>query len=117
MYGLPGYALDGIFCIVIGWLLKSIEFFPNKRIPLIVLPAGAVVNWLLAAPRQPDIVPRVYVTTNLVIGLAIAAIAWLAHDQFLKQIEDKIPLLGKLLSKTGDVVTPPAPTPPEPPKP
>lgn len=116
LYGLPGYALAAIACLVMGWACKISKWFPNPRIPLIVLPFGSLMNYLLAMPRTPDQPLRLYIMQHIVIGALIGALSWLLHDQVLRHIEDKIPLLGNLL-KTDDVVTPPAPTPPEPPKP
>lgn len=104
-YGLPGYALAGIGCLVIGWVFKISEWFPNNRIPLLVVPSGALLNWILAAPRVPEQPLRLYVATNVVIGLAIGALSWLLHDQLLRQFEERIPFLGRML-KSGSTTQP-----------
>lgn len=110
LYGLPGYALAGIACLLVGWGCKVSQWFPNARIPLVMMPAGALFNWLLALPRLADQPLRLYIAQHVIIGALIGALAWLLHDQILKNIEDKIPLLGRLLSKNGGT-TPPATTP------
>lgn len=112
LYGLPGYALAGIACLLVGYGCKISEWFPNRRIPLIMMPAGALFNWLLALPRVPEQPVRLYIAQNVIIGALIGALAWLVHDQLLKQIEEKIPFLGRLLSKANGT-TPPAPTTPD----
>lgn len=101
LYGLPGYALALIACLLVGYGCKISEWFPNKRIPLVMMPAGSFFNWLLALPKTPEQPLRLYIAQHIIIGALIGAIAWLVHDQLLKNIEEKIPLLGSLLKTNG----------------
>lgn len=59
-------------CFMVGWLLKNVwAGFPNKYIPLVLLPVGLVgVLWLNAWAITPE---------NIMAGLCSAAVAVYAH--------------------------------------
>lgn len=65
-------------CWMLGWLLKHVwENFPNRFIPLVLLPVAIVgVLWLNAWAVTPD---------NVLAGICSAAVAVYAH-QAVKQI-------------------------------
>ena len=61
------------FCFIVGWLTKNIwEGFPNKFIPLLLLPLGVVgVLWLNAWAVTPE---------TIMAGISSAALAVYAHQ-------------------------------------
>ncbi len=69
-------------CFLVGWLLKNVwEAFPNKYIPLVVLPVGVIgVLWLDAWALTPQ---------NVMTGLCSAALAVYLHQIGKHLITDK----------------------------
>lgn len=69
-------------CFLTGWLLKNVwETFPNKYIPLVVLPIGIVgVLWQNAWAVTPE---------NVMTGLCSAALAVYLHQIGKHLIADK----------------------------
>lgn len=67
-------------CWMVGWLLKHVwEGFPNRFIPLVLLPIGIVgVLWLNAWAVTPE---------NVLAGICSTAVAVYAH-QAVKQIAE-----------------------------
>ena len=70
-------------CWMVGWLLKHVwENFPNRFIPLVLLPVAIVgVLWLNAWAVTPE---------NVLAGICSAAVAVYAH-QTVKQITEQEP--------------------------
>lgn len=88
LYGLPAGALVIVGCVVLGYVLRFWKGFPNQAIPVAVILFGGVVFPVIADANN-DLTLRVWLVRNLLIGLAIGFIAWIAHNKFLKPIEDK----------------------------
>lgn len=87
--GAPVGVLIFMACIVLGYVLKIIKLFPNEKIPAAVV-IFAVVLFMFAAPEKKDLVLRIWLVKNFCIGMAIGLLAWLAHNQVLKRIEEKM---------------------------
>ena len=62
-----------VACFLVGWLLKNVwEGFPNKFIPLVLLPLAIVgVLWLNGWAVTPE---------NIMAGISSAALAVYAHQ-------------------------------------
>lgn len=62
-----------VACFLVGWLLKNVwEGFPNKYIPLVILPIAIVgVLWLNGWAITPE---------NVMAGISSAALAVYAHQ-------------------------------------
>lgn len=69
-------------CVLLGWLLKNVwENFPNKYIPLALLPVAIIgVLWLNAWEVTPG---------NLMAGLSSAALAVYMHQNIKQLFADK----------------------------
>lgn len=69
-------------CFLFGWLLKNVwEGFPNKYIPLVLLPIALVgVLWLNGWAITPE---------NIMAGICSAALAVYAHSTGKHLIENK----------------------------
>lgn len=102
-------------CIVVGYLLRFIHRFPNDAIPVVVILFGSVVFMFLADKCPANVLARVWHAKNLIVGLILGFVAWIAHNQVLSRVEDwvatKVPGLNSLLGKQP----PTPPTPPSPP--
>ena len=75
--------------IIIGYLPRMVPMFPNKWIPIVCLVLGPVIYCLLN-PHPSSESARVFYTHSIVVGLFLAVAAWLVHDKWISQIEDKI---------------------------
>lgn len=84
LYGLPGYALVFLTCVVFGYLVKAGRWLPNHQIPLLIFLWGTIWNLLLADTREPGSSLRLWLARNLILGFLIAGLAWLAHNRWLK---------------------------------
>ena len=80
-----------LFAIAIGYILKSAQFFPNRIIPAIVVPATAFIFTLiqfslhiLAAGAHP----WEHVPLNFTLGFIYGTAAWILHAQLLKRFLD-----------------------------
>ena len=113
LYGLPGYALVALSCIVLGYVLRALRFFPNQGIPLACVLWAMVLNPLLANGRTAADSPRVWLLKNILIGMIVGFLAWILHKLILRRFEDKIAGLAKFL---GDEADPAAAAPPSAPK-
>ncbi len=102
LYGLPGYALVLLTCIIVGYIMKIMKWFPNEKIPAVVIAWGIVFNLLSADTRDASVPVRLYIVKNLLIGMIIGFIAWLIHNRWLSRIENSIPLLKNFLPSTGN---------------
>ena len=85
LWGLPGYALVYLSCIVFGYMAKASRLVPdNDKIPLLIFLWGTVWNLLLADTRAPGASLRLWIARNLILGFIIAGLAWATHYQWLK---------------------------------
>jgi hypothetical protein len=89
------------FLIALGSVLKALEFFPNRMIPIAVLVAGGVANAFLGdvgsvAPsqRHPE---AVLAMQGVLLGFG----AWGLHAFILRRFEKFIPFLA---GKSGDTI-------------
>ena len=102
-------------CIIISYAFRYWPQFPNKWIPVVCILIGPVVFCILN-PRAAGITGPVFYTHSIVGGLAIGLLAWLIHDKWISQIEDKIvinhPQAAKILTSTADDGTKTFPKPP-----
>lgn len=97
LYGLPGYVLVFLLCLVAGFVLKRSRWFPNDGIPLTVICLGGLVNSLIADPKADTLPLRIWVVKNVVVGLIIGFAAWQAHAQ-----RRKIPGLKRFFPESSD---------------
>ena len=88
--------------IVFGSVLKSIEVWPNRFIPIAVLAVGAILNAIIGEPgsvaptqRHPEVVLALQ-------GLLLGFAAWALHAFLLRRLERYIPFLA---GKSGDTIT------------
>jgi hypothetical protein len=106
LYGLPSSLLVGITCIIFGYALRLAKNFPNNGIPLACILWGMTFTPLISdIPAHTSF--RVWLGRNILLGAIIGAGAWLAHKWLLKRVEDRVPLLGSMLShvdKSGQAV-------------
>jgi hypothetical protein len=81
----PSGVLVMAFAIAIGYVCKVVSFFPNNRIPLVVVSSCSVAFPLLTYCAETDAsdIPR-----NFIIGFVLGFIAWLFHAQILKRFVD-----------------------------
>lgn len=105
--GLPAAALTVGVCVVVGYVLRFIQKFPNEAIPVVVILLGGVFYPLIADANN-DWPLRVWIVRNAGIGLVFGLIAWLFHNQVLARIESKLPAIARML----EVETPPEAPPP-----
>lgn len=99
LYGLPGHFLVGLTCILFGYTLRCIRQFPNDAIPLVCILWGMLFHPLVAESPAPDASMRLWLVRNILIGLVIGAGAWVLHRYVIKTFEEKIPILGRLLTE------------------
>lgn len=90
LYGLPGYACVLVFCVILGYILKSSKRFPNDGIPLVLFLAGMIFNSLIADPLADSLSLRVWLVKNAVIGGIIGGMAWVAHYQWIKRFKSRM---------------------------
>ena len=88
---LPAGVLVALFSIAIGYVLKSGAFFPNNRIPVVVVAIASVVFPILemcAYAQKGDYDLWLWVPKNVVVGAIIGFLAWAFHAQILKRFVD-----------------------------
>lgn len=102
----PEYLTIGLVLLV-GYVFRLVKSVPNDAIPLLCVFTGAITYGLLAPPAMAD--PRFHnPTTRLyIVGAFLGFVAWVAHNKFLKQFEDRFQWLSVLLSR-GDNATAPS---------
>lgn len=102
LYGLPGVVLSFLVANAIGYLLKMLDIFPNKWIPVPVV-LMAILSNIFLRPPPPEGIPQWqhYVRLGLV-GLLVGIAACIFYDKILKQIEERIPWLKDFLSSPTD---------------
>lgn len=93
----PSGVIVALFAIALGYILKTAAFFPNNRIPLVVVLFTAVLFPLVqfCAKLQSltggvgDALLKtsawLSIPLNLLIGVIIGFTAWLFHNQILKR--------------------------------
>lgn len=102
LYGLPGVALTLLFCVGMGYFLKMVEFFPNKRIPIVVVIWGMLWNVLLRPAPPKDMMMWQHYCRLIAVGFLIGITSCLAYDRVLKRLENKWPWLRTLLGENGE---------------
>lgn len=85
--GLSAAALVFCCCIVTGYILRFIRPFPNEGIPVVSILMGGLAMMMLADPRASAMPARVWTSRNLIVGLTIGFIAWMAHKTLLSKLE------------------------------
>jgi hypothetical protein len=105
--GAPAGVLVVFFCIAIGYLLKGISLFRNRYIPLVVVVCSTGLFMALSPTREPNVLLRIWLTRNFIVGFILGFAAWALHKALLQHIEDKIPGLRDWISKNE----PPGPKP------
>jgi len=88
---LPAGVLVALFSITIGYVLKSAQFFPNNRIPVVVVVIASIMFPILqfcAYAAKGDYDLWLWVPKNFVVGAIIGFIAWAFHAQILKRFVD-----------------------------
>lgn len=105
--GAPAGLLVVFFCIAIGYLLKGIETFPNRRIPLAVVICSTILFMALSPTREADVPLRIWLTRNFAVGFILGFVAWALHKLILQHIEDKVPGLKQWLDHGRPELEPP----------
>jgi hypothetical protein len=85
--GVVAFALT----IAIGYMLKVSNFFPNNRIPAVVIPMASIcftVFQLCADLMTNAAHPWLNIPIHIGMGAVIGAVAWLFHAQILKRFVD-----------------------------
>lgn len=109
---LPAAALVFLACLALGYVIRSIRWLDNSRIPGVCICAGGILKLLSAEwPDGPNW--RVWMMREVLFGLIIGWLAWEFHDKILAQCENAIVLkfkqmLGKLGLLNGNAASPPA---------
>lgn len=88
LYGLPAVALVAFSCIVVGYIIRYVRSIDNSAIPVVVILWGALAMSLVADSRANNMSLRVWVVRNILVGLAIGFISWMAHRYVIKRFED-----------------------------
>jgi hypothetical protein len=78
-----------VACIIIGYVFRFIPIFPNKWIPIVVIVVGPVVFPCLN-PHAASVGMAAFIAHSIVGGLFLGIVAWLIHDKFIQNFEDKI---------------------------
>lgn len=86
----PDVFLIFVLVIIMGYLLKAWESFPNKFIPHMVILMGGVLMLLLSDSAPKEMNPRVWHVKNCIVGFVIGAIAWGVHNQAISRLEDYV---------------------------
>ena len=92
LYGVPGYALVFLTCVVAGYVIKVLPHVPNNVIPWLLVTIGPVLNMLIADTRADNFPIRIWIVKNFVVGFLISGGAMWFHRKFLKPMEEKFGL-------------------------
>jgi hypothetical protein len=87
--------------IAVGYVLRLVPAFPNKWLPATCVVVGTIIFPVLAHHHADDTEAN-YLVRTIFMGMIIGFGAWAFHNKILKSVEDKIPLLGTLLSATQE---------------
>lgn len=88
LWGAPSGVLVVLFAVALGYLLKTLPGVNNRYIPLTVVAFCTVAFMLVAPPRAADMVVRIYLVRNFLIGFILGFLAWAFHAQILKRWVD-----------------------------
>lgn len=91
LYAAPSWLLLALVVNVIGLLLKSQGWIPNKRIPLICVAIGAILFPFVGSVDGITPAPRYPMVTLAEMGMIISLGAWLLHGLLLKRFEKFLP--------------------------
>jgi hypothetical protein len=108
LQALPNPLLVAITCIVIGYILKRWNFFPNQAIPVVVVIWGALFTLLLSGNCPAGLTAGQWRIKNALVGLVMGFAAWAFHYYALSRLEDRFPWLKRFLC--GDSDETPTPT-------
>lgn len=109
LYGLPRDLLLAGFAIVVGWVLKTQNWFNNQRIPLAVIALCTIGSPILSFGtynHSQAMTPQVL--AHVMVGAIVGFLAWGFHNKILSRVEDKIPFLGGLLADSSQAPSTPA---------
>lgn len=116
---LPPLALVALFSLIAGYVIRRTDMIANRRIPAVLMLFGAIAYPLMKYGLTP------FVLKGAIIGAGV----WLFHKLILSKLEDKFPILRKILagenggddttfvSKPKDTTPQPQPQPVDPSKP
>lgn len=91
-------AVFTVFAVIVaGYVLRVFPKFPNRWIPAACVIVGEFV-FCVEDERDPTMSTLRFYTRATFIGATLGFAAWAMHDKFIKQWEDRIPWLGKLLT-------------------
>lgn len=107
LYGAPVWVLVIALSICLGYLLKIAKWFPNQRIPLVVVPTAIVANLLLMLPFKASSMVTSWVTRQIIVGLVLGFVAWVFHYTILKRVESYFPWLQGAMQDAGLDSAPP----------
>ena len=80
-----------LFAISIGYVLKVAAFFPNNRIPFVVVVFTSIVFpivELCADLMGYEKHPWLHIPINILIGVILGFVAWTFHAQILRKWVD-----------------------------
>jgi Phage holin family Hol44, in holin superfamily V len=92
LYGVPGYALVFLTCVVAGYVVKVLPNVPNNVIPWLLVGIGPILNMMVADTRADEFPIRIWIVKNFIIGFLISGGAMWFHRKFLKPMEEKFGL-------------------------
>ena len=113
LYALPAALLVALSCIVVGYVLKAWQKFPNQAIPTVVVLWAAFLTVVLADVTPAGVGHVAWKVRNALVGMVIGFAAWAFHYYLLSKLEDKVPWLAQILQSKGGGGggQPPAPAP------
>ena len=88
-------------CLTFGYVMRLIPPVNNKWIPVACVIIGVIVFPALAS-QHPDETKAQFIIKRLFMGMFLGLGSWAFHDKLISKIEDKIPLLGKILAKADE---------------
>ena len=88
---MPAGVIAMLFSIALGYVLKMAQFFPNRFIPVAVIPLTALLYAGLQIcadllDNKPS--PGLYFLFNFMLGFVYGFVAWVFHAQILKRFLD-----------------------------
>lgn len=110
LYGVPGYVLVCLSCIVVGYMFKLYPKFPNDAIPAVCVLWGMILNPLIAVAPQVNTSPRVWLVTHTLVGMIVGGAAWFLHSRVIKKFEHLIPVLGPMVAAASEDTAPKPPS-------
>lgn len=113
LYGAPIWVLIVLGTIVFGYILRIAEWFPNKKIPLVVVPFAIIINLVMMWPfhdkKMAHIDMGAWITRQIIVGMILGFVSWVLHKTLLKNLENRIPWLKGMLQDSGLDTVPPFP--------